>query len=123
MRASEVEQKLTETPIGSKLMPFFAVTGLLIVLIAWVIYFNLSGTVADYYSNPKSVRDGAESGSVVLNQLVTISSTSAWLKPLTFVGLAILLTAISASLTGIKETLGLRLKVFEEAIPKIAKER
>ena len=59
MRASEVEQKLTETPIGSKLMPFFAVTGLFIVLIAWMIYFNLSGTVADYYSNTKSVRDGA----------------------------------------------------------------
>lgn len=123
MRASEVEQRLTETPTGSKIMPIFAVIGLLIVILAWIIYFNLSGAVSDYYSNPKSVRDGAEAGSSVLSQLQTIESTSAWVKPLTFIGLAFLLTAISASLTGIKNTLSLRLKVFEEAIPKIAKGR
>ena len=123
MRASEVEQRLTETPMGSKLMPVLAVIGLLIVALAWIIYYNLSGTVSDYYSNPKSIRDGAESGSTILSQLEAIKTTSAWVKPLTFVGLAFLLTAISASLTGIKKTLGLRLSVFEEAIPKIAKMR
>lgn len=123
MRASEVEQRLIKTPIGSRLMPIFAVIGLLIVLLTWIIYYNLSGTVGDYYSNPKSIRDGAESGSLVLGQLGDIMTTSTWVKPLTFVGLAFLLTAISASLTGIKKTLGLRLSVFEEAIPKIAKKR
>ena len=123
MRASEVEQKLTETPIGSKLMPILAAIGLLIVLLTWIIHYNLSGIVGDYYSNPKSIRDGAESGSLVLGQLGEIMTTKTWLTPLTFVGLASLLTAISASLTGIKKTLGLRLSVFEEAIPKIAKMR
>ncbi|MCH8821719.1 hypothetical protein IID23_04340 [Patescibacteria group bacterium] len=121
MRTSEVEQHLNETPMGSKLMPIFTVIGLLIVFITWLIHINLSGTVAEYYSNPKLVRDAAESGSIVLGQLESIKTTSAWITPLTFVGLAFLLTAISASLTGIKKTLGLRSKVFEVAIPKIAK--
>ncbi len=123
MRVSDVEQELAQAPTGSKIMPFLAMVGLLIVLVALVIYISLSGTVNEYYSNPKSVRDGAEAGSSVLSQLQTIKSTSAWVKPLTFVGLAFLLTAISASLTGIKKTLDLRFRVFEEAIPKIAKGR
>ena len=123
MRASEVEQRLTETPMGSKLMPILAAIGLLIVLLTWIIHYNLSVIVGEYYSNPKSIRDTAESGSLVLGQLGEIMATKTWLTPLTFVGLASLLTAISASLTGIKKTLGLRLSVFEEAIPKIAKNR
>ena len=123
MRVREVEQELEKTPMGSMMMPFLAVIGLSIVLLAFVIYFNLSGTVADYYSNPKSVRDSAESGSDILGQLQAITSTGAWVKPFTFVGLGLLLSAISASLTGIKKTLGLRTKVFEDAMPKLAKGR
>ena len=92
MRASEVEQRLTETPMGSKLMPILATIGLLIVLLTWIIHYNLSGIVGDYYSNPKSIRDGAESGSLVLGQLGEIMTTKTWLTPLTFVGLAFLLT-------------------------------
>ncbi len=121
MRVSEVEQELEKTPMGSMMMPFLAVIGLLIVLAAFVIYFNLAGTVEDYYSNPKSVRDGAEAGSGILGQLQTIDSTSAWVKPFTFIGLALLLSGISASLTGIKKTLELRTKSFEDAVPKLAK--
>ena len=123
MRVSEVEQELEKTPMGSMMMPYLAIIGLSIVLLAFVIYSNLSGTIADYYSNPKSVRDSAESGSAILGQLQTIKSTSAWVLPFTFTGLALLLSAISASLTGIKKTLGLRTKSFEHAVPKLAKRR
>ena len=117
MRVSEVEQELGKTPIESAIMPYLAVIGLSIVILAFVIYNNLSGTIANYYSNPKSVRDGAEAGSDILGQLQAIKSTAA------FVGLGFLLSAISASLIGIKKTLGLRFKVFEDAMPKLAKRR
>lgn len=123
MRVSEVEQELEKTPMGSVMMPYLAAAGLSIVLLAFVIYLNLSGTIADYYSNPKLIRDSAESGSDLLGQLQAIKSTGAWVLPFTFTGLALLLSAISASLTGIKKTLGLRAKVFEDAVPKLAKKR
>lgn len=106
---------------AARSVPYLAVTGLAIVLVSFITYASLSATVADYYSNTKLVRDGAEPGSAVLEQLRTIETTRAWVVPLTFVGLALLLTAIAASLVGITGALRARAQAFEEAVPKIRK--
>lgn len=56
---------------------------------------------AEYFGTPKSIRDSAAAGSILLDQLVEIQQTPSQLLELKLVGIGKILTGISLLLLGI----------------------
>ncbi len=92
----------------------FAAIG--IMVIAFVTAF--SGPVAAWVSD---LTDPAKAG-VVESRTGRIETYQAWLFPLFFVGLAIVLTGISVSLWGIVRRIWIRAQALDEALPALKRQ-
>lgn len=105
-RALGVEVKAMAKPLTAKLFPLLMMTGLMILIVAFIISLWLAGVSAGYWNHSiKTDLDAAPAGSALLAQLATIQSVKAWLEPLKFVGVAFLLTGISLALATIRKIL------------------
>lgn len=80
---------------------FFAITGLNMHAQVPVEEAKFHALQNDYYSNSKSIRDGAASNSELTNQLVQIQQYPSTLLELKLVGVGNILTGIYALLFGI----------------------
>ncbi|MBI2004958.1 hypothetical protein HYS79_02245 [Patescibacteria group bacterium] len=93
----DLSEKAGHSPRSAYLAETLLVLGIAVVTIYAVYAFGLVGVDAQYFSNTKAIRDAAETGSAVLAQLSTLESTRAWLEPVFFSGLALILFGISIS--------------------------
>jgi hypothetical protein len=100
------EIKAVPKSIMSRLFPVLAILGLLILAIAFGINIWQATIAASYWNNSIALTlNPAPAGSPFLAQLSTIQSIKAWVVPLKFLGIAILLTSISFALFTIQEIL------------------
>jgi hypothetical protein len=105
-KALGVEAKMPPKPLQATLFPPLMMLGLMILIIAFIISLWLAGVSASYWNHAiKTELDAARVGSPLLAQLATIQSVKAWLEPLKFVGIALLLTGISMALATIRKIL------------------
>ena len=103
-----VQQALGETvrmpkpPFTAQMFPMFMMVGLLILVVSMIIGAILATLTYGYWNN-SIVNDlnPALEGSGFLDDLSTINSVQAWLAPLKFVGIAMLLSGIGLALATI----------------------
>jgi len=81
----------------------FGILGLLIVIAAFLFSLSGAGANAAFFSEAKSVREGTDSALIAAN--VTRNAIPHWVPALKFVGLGILLGAITMALGVIAKTL------------------
>ena len=103
-----VQQALGETvrmpkpPMTAQMFPMFMMMGLMVLVASLIIGIVLATLTYDYWNNSiASDLNPALAGSGFLDDLSTINSVQAWLAPLKFVGLAILLSGIGLALATI----------------------
>jgi len=100
------EIRVPKKPMVAKLFPMLMMLGLMTLVVAFVIGLWLSGVVGDYWNHSIAGElNPAGEGSVLLEQLAMVTSVKAWLVPLKFVGVALLLAGISFALFTIRFTL------------------
>lgn len=105
-RALGVEVKAMAKPLQAKLFPPLMMMGLMILIVTFAISLWLAGLSASYWNHSIATElDAAQAGSTLLAQLATIQSVKAWLEPLKFAGVALLLTGISLALAAIRRIL------------------
>lgn len=105
-KALGVEVKAMAKPLTAKLFPPLMMMGLMILIATFVIGLWLSGLSASYWNHAIATElDAAQAGSSLLAHLATIQSVKAWLEPVKFVGVALLLTGISLALATIRKIL------------------
>lgn len=91
-----------------------AVAGLMVIAFATA----FSGPVASWVSD---LTDPAKA-SIVESRTGRIEAYQAWLAPLFFVGLATVLTGISAALWGITRRVWIRVQALDEALPTLKRQ-
>ena len=97
------------------------VMGWMASLIGLIWAFALNGTVTSYWAHSiANELNPAQAGSALLQQLGTIQATLPWLTFLRFLGMALLLTAITAALTVIIRTLQMQNKLLSGFVQKKA---
>lgn len=78
----------------------------------------LSPTAASYWGgSAKAVRDAAEVGTPLLAQLTTLAWWPKLLTPLTFLGVAFLMTGIALEFSAIPRLLDRRSELLSKALP------
>lgn len=85
-------------------MPFLVI-GLGIVIFALIFGIYNSLIVSDYLSNAKITREAAGTGSILAQQRSFIESTIAWLPPLAFLGLGLIISSMVIILANILHNL------------------
>jgi hypothetical protein len=83
----------------------FAWLGLIIVLIAFALSFVAANANTTFFSEDKATREAATAGSVLVNANVIRHSLTAWVPAFKFLGLGIMLGAITMALGLIATTL------------------
>ncbi|MFQ5795633.1 MAG: hypothetical protein ACE5JP_11360 [Candidatus Bipolaricaulia bacterium] len=86
--------------------------GFLIVLASFIIGTINSSTAAEYFAFSKQERETATAGSDLVNQKVFVERTKVWLPPFKFVGLGMMLGAITMALG----TIAQRLRTMGETV-------
>ena len=92
-----------------------------VIMAAFIIGLVISAISADYYANPKAVRDAAVAGSSALTQLGQINTVQAWLLPFKFLGVALLFAGIGLALSAIIKRIQLRGQVMAEGLRELLK--
>jgi len=102
-----------------KLFPLATILGW--VLIGFSILIGvlvLAPTASSYWgANAKSVRDGAEAGSFLLNQLGILAQWPKILPPLTFLGVTFFMLGIALEFAAIPAILNRRTELLAKVIP------
>ncbi len=83
----------------------FAWTGLIVVLAAFYFSLQVAGASGDFFSATKVAREGAQMGSALSQTNVTRHTLAWWVPSFKFVGLGLMLGAISMALGLIATTL------------------
>ena len=89
---------VTMTPMQSmanKMWAPFTVMGLMIVVVALILGFVISGMEASYFGNSKEVREAAIGGSSIAVEKGTIEAMRQWVPGFKFVGLGMMLSGIT----------------------------
>jgi hypothetical protein len=98
--------------------PMIAVMGWMIVLIAFLVgLFMLSPAQSSFFSDAKTVREGAAAGSAFVKANVTAHVTEAWVPQFKFFGLGLGLMAITMALGIIAKRLRRMGQVITEHMP------
>ena len=97
----EVRPMPPKPPWYGPMMPMVMMVGEVIFVVALVVALGLAADARELFSNPLPEIDTAGSGTLLLGQLETIKSTSAWLVPLKFFGIATQFLAIVMGLSTI----------------------
>ena len=105
-----------EAPWYGKMMPMVMMLGLLIFIIALVIGLQNAGVAREVFSNPLPEIDAAGPGSALLTQLQQVKSTSAWLVPFKFFGIATMFLAITQGLATITLILTAQTEMISKGI-------
>ncbi len=93
-------------PRTAKLFPMMMMMGWIILIAGVIVAFTINGTVASYWTHTiASELNPAQPGSLLLSQLGAIKATLPWITLLRFVGMSLIFTAITVSLTVIIRTL------------------
>jgi uncharacterized membrane protein len=88
------------------MFPMIMMMGWMALLIGLVWAFALNGTVTSYWAHSiANELNPAVAGSALLQQLGVIKASLPWLAALRFLGMGLLLTAITVALTVIIRTL------------------
>lgn len=96
-----VDAVLPKPPLSVMGMPLFAplmMMGLLVLVSAFGVHIWLASETHDLFGHSIAEIDAATAGSPLLGQLSSIQSTKAWLEPLKFVGISLLLAGITTAL-------------------------
>jgi len=97
---------LIKTPMTAKMFPMVMMMGLMVLIAAVVVGIVDAAITFDYWNHSiANELDQAVEGSALLNTLSTINSIDMWVKPLTFVGMASLLSGIGLALATIVRVL------------------
>ena len=112
-----------KTPYQLKVFPILTVLGWILIALALVIgLVILVPTAAEYFgTNSKEVRDAAEAGSTLLNQLGILASIPLWLEPLVFLGVAFFICGIALEFSVIPNLIKRRGDAMASAFPLIVK--
>lgn len=93
-------------PRSAKLFPMIMMMGWMVLIIGVIVAFSINGTVTSYWAHAIATElNPAQSGSLLLNQLGAIKATLPWIALMRFVGMSLVFTAITVSLTVIIRTL------------------
>ena len=111
--------KLDRETKGLKAFPIFTVFGWLTIMVTVLVaVLVLSPTGASYWGdNAKAIRDGAEIGSPLLDQLTTIQWWPKFLVPLAIFGVASFMTGIALEFAAIPSIIDRRTAVLKKALP------
>jgi hypothetical protein len=95
------------TPPGeARLFPIFMMMGLMLLMVTFVVAIVVSQQAGGYWNHSIATElDPAAAGSALLSTLGTIRAEAAWLAPLKFFGLALILTGIALALGAIIKVL------------------
>jgi len=104
-------------PRAAKLFPMIMMMGWMVFLIGLIWAFALNGTVTSYWAHSiANELNPAQTGSALLNQLAVIKGSLPWLAALRFLGMGLVLTAITVALTVIIRTLQMQNKVLSRFV-------
>jgi len=98
------------------LMPVVMMLGVAVLIVALIVSLGLAGTARAVFAHPVPEIDAAGAGSALLAQLQTIQTTSAWLVPFKFLGVATEFLAIVMGLATILFVLGAQTEMLEKGI-------
>lgn len=106
-----------------RVYPWISALGWILIGVSFIIgLFVLAPASLDYWGgNAKAVRDAAGAGSVLLDQLETLSVTPRWLEPLTFLGVASFMLGIALEFSSIPSILKNRGEVMRACFPLVVK--
>jgi hypothetical protein len=104
-------------PWFAPLMSAVMMVGVVIFVLALIVSLGLAGTAREVFSHPVPEIDAAGAGSALLAQLQSIESTSAWLVPFKFVGVATEFLAITMGLATILLSLGAQTELLQQVLP------
>lgn len=119
MTNEELKVQSRKTAPQIKIAGGIWVAGLMIIMVASVIWVVLAVIAGDYYSSSKIVRDAAESGSGLLSQLATIQGIKAWLLPFSFLGIATFLLGFGFAFGNILQNVRLRGSTMAAVLPEL----
>jgi hypothetical protein len=113
--------------MASKMWIPFIAMGFMIVVAAFVIGIINSSVAGEYFESSKVIREAATTGSDLATKRAFIESVKAWLPPLKFLGMGMLLggvTFLLATILGalrvggdkVQEALGVEVKLVEPPI-------
>ena len=118
---AKLRPSLPEKPRSAKLFPMIMMMGWMALIIGLIWAFALNGTVASYWAHSiANELNPAVAGSALLSQLATIQASLPWLATLRFLGMGLLLTAITVALTVIIRTLQMQNKMLSGFVQKKA---
>ncbi|MCH7588835.1 MAG: hypothetical protein IIC78_12505 [Chloroflexi bacterium] len=103
-------------PAYAPMMPMVMMSGWVIFIVALIVALGLAADARALSSNPLPEIDAAGSGTFLLGQLETIVSTSAWLVPLKFLGIATQFLAIVMGLSTIVYILTSQTELIQKGI-------
>lgn len=112
----EKRPSMAAPPWFAPLMPAVMMLGLAILIFALVVSLGLAATARQVFGHPLPEIDAAGAGSSLLTQLQTIQTTSAWLVPLKFLGVATEFLAIVTGLATILFVLGAQTELLAQGI-------
>ncbi len=92
-------------PIQTKVYPLLMAAGFAIVLSSLAIAAVIATVANGVFDNPKSVRDAAEVGSVLLARQGDLATFPLWVQPFKFVGLTLLISGIFTVFWGLLRSL------------------
>jgi len=103
---AELRPGTPEKPRSAKMFPMIMMMGWMALLIGLIWAFALNGTVTSYWTNSiANELNPAATGSALLQQLGVIKASLPRLAALRFLGMGLVLTAITVALTVIIRTL------------------
>jgi hypothetical protein len=101
-----VPVRIIKPPVSAKVFPMVMMMGMMVLMVSVIIGVVVAFTAYDYWNHSIATQlNPAVSGSALLSDLQTINSVGAWLAPLKFVELAMLLTSIGLALATIVQVL------------------
>ena len=122
MSVEDLRRETGKKSLLYRIAPFFSVSGLMIVMAAFIVGLVRSSITSDYFDRAKATRDVAAGGSSLLDKLGDLHSIQAWLLPLEFVGLAALLVGIALLFSTIMGRIQLRAQAMAEVLPALTKQ-
>lgn len=106
-----------EKPVAAKMFPMIMMMGWMVFLIGLIWALVLNGTVAAYWNHSIATELNPATGGPLLAQLGVITATLPWLGVLRFLGMALVLTAITVALSVVIRSL----QVQEQSIKRFLK--
>ncbi len=113
-KLSQLDRETT----GLKVFPFFTLTGWALIGFSILVQVLLLAPTASAYwgANPKTARDAAQAGSILLGQLTTLALWPRLLAPLLFLGVAAFMVGIALQFSAIPAILDRRIEGLKKAL-------